>query len=256
MQIQSLVQDEVTKAIGVATNDLRREIDERTGEVVGASIGSVQKTLQQNERLDDFVLAAGLIQRDKNFRSRPPDAFIETVALLIDDPRITAQVKFWSAFEIVVDRLASHDLQPYIDQIHDITSHLLSAQTNAALIILGHYGERLIGSPYEIADQTDVVQRIEVYLKAAKSNGYPERALLWEIFIEFKDNAYEQTGVLDRLVESISDLNEQDTAAFHQQLERYSSPANWLSIETQQGRELARLIAGLRAIYPALNGNP
>ncbi len=255
LQIQSVVQDEVVRAVTEATVDLRREVDTRTSEVVNASIGAVQTTLLQNELLDDFALAANVIQAEGNFRSRPPGVFVETIRQLVADERIAAQVKFLNAFDIIVARFANHDLQQEIDALHDAASHLLSTRVNTALTVLGHYGERLIGSPYEIADQADVVERIDVYLKAAKGNNYPERALLWEIFIEFKDSSYEQTGVLDRLVESIVDLNERDRELFFTQLERYSDPANWLSVETQQGRELARLIAGLRAIYPSLSGN-
>jgi hypothetical protein len=89
-------------------------------------------------------------------------------------------------------------------------------------------------------------------MQAAHDLSYPEKALIWAVFVEFKRNNFTDSATVRSLLESTRDLADDDRAEFWYNLLVYTDSTNWLLAPDQQGRELEKLMAALQRTYPEI----
>jgi hypothetical protein len=89
-------------------------------------------------------------------------------------------------------------------------------------------------------------------MQAAHDLSYPEKALIWAVFVEFKRNNFADSSTVRSLLESTRDLANDDRAEFWYNLLVYTDSTNWLLAPDQQGRELEKLMAALQRTYPEI----
>ena len=249
LQIKSAVND----AIETEIPKLDPIIEQKARSLVDANIGEIRRTLQQNEDLEELIdLVRALQETEGSFPNSLRDSIIEKLRILGDVDRITSQQRFLVAMETVVKKFAAVPLPVHLDELDDLVGNSISNSTMVSLDMADHYGEQIIGSAYPVQEMEGAVQRLQKYLVTAEQEGYPEKSLMWELFIEFKRSKYMRNDVTDRLVESIQDLEDVDHDEFFKFVDRYSSWENWMRQESQEGRELERLAKALMTEYPAI----
>lgn len=228
-------------------------IEKKVRQIVDDNIGEVKKSLKDNEEFDDFLELVNQLEENEDLiPNNIRDSIIEKVRYLGKIERIRNRNKFMISISKVVKRFVLADLNLQLDELDDLVGDIIARDTEAALAITDHFGERIIGSAYTIDRLANEIERLKKYFNSARLRGYPEKALMWQIFIEFKRNNYTQNDTTTKLVESISDLNDTDTKELYRVVEWYSDPSIWQIITNQEGREMARLISSLRVVYPSM----
>lgn len=249
VQMRSILERSLDDAI----SRLDPVIEGKVQQSVDGSIGQVRTTLLENEKFDDFIELARTIQeQDDGFSNAQRDAALQRIRELSGVERITAQQRFLEAVRDVVAAFSSAGLSDQINELDTIAGDYMKNDTLATLYLSDHYGEQIVGSAYPVDRQVDSVDRLSKYLAAASSSGYPEKALLWELLIEFKRGGFAASDVTGKLVESIIDLNETDARQLYRFLWMYSDADRWQRVPTQEGRELERILALLVNAHPSL----
>jgi hypothetical protein len=247
------IKSAVVNSIQTEISKLTPIIEEKSNYFVQQQIGEVQKCLFENELADDFVeLTRKLAEAEDSFSNDLRDTIIDKIIQISKVKRLTKQQRVIDGIGIVVDRFARASLHSQIDKIDEVIGEMLVLDSKPARDLADHYGERIIGSPYPVERLETETGKIQKYLEASSGHGYPEKRVMWKIFIEFKRNKLQKSDTLTKLVESVSDLDAGDKRVFFRYLTLYSNSKNWQKIETQEGRELERLVTALYSIYPEL----
>ena len=177
---------------------------------------------------------------------------LESIRKLSGVERITNQQRTILAIRKVILAFTQAGLNGDIDEIDDLIGDTVRSDTQIFLNLSDHYGQRIVGSPYPVEELAGQLERMQKYTKAADENGYPEKKLLWELFIEFKRNKYTSNPTTDSLVESIRDLSENDLPNFCNAVILFSDSTNWQNKETQEGRELEKLVLAIQENYQSI----
>jgi hypothetical protein len=150
--------------------------------------------------------------------------------------------------------MSRYSRETEINRLDDLLGPAMATDQELARILVDHYGELIIGSPQPLEAHADNLQRLNRYMRAARELNYPERWLLWELFVEFKRNNYEKSPAVYGLLESSSDLPDANRTKFWFQFYRYTNWVNWMRRPDQQSRELERLTAAMQGHYPDVRG--
>jgi hypothetical protein len=152
----------------------------------------------------------------------------------------------------IIDVMSRFNRETEINRMDDLFGHVMASDQELAHTLVDHYGQLVVGSPRPIEAQSDNMARLHRYMRAAHDLSYPEKALIWAVFVEFKRNNFTDSGTVRSLLESTRDLAPDDYAEFWYNLLVYTDSKNWLLAEDQQGRELEKLMAALQRTYPEI----
>jgi hypothetical protein len=254
---------EVEKLITAQADSLQTEfkarIEQSVAKAVDAKIGAVVATLSENDQFEQYAELASQLPTRLGRISQHGDKekYVSAVIREVTDAaaqissvsRITSRARFITATRQVVDVLTRYNREAEINRLDDILGKSMATDQEMAHTLADHYGQLVVGSPQSIEAMAEDVARLNRYLRASREQNYPEKALIWSVFVEFKRNKFVRNSTVDGLLESSRDLVADDRAEFWYNLYVYTNPLNWMTTPTQQGRELARLMERLQAEY-------
>lgn len=229
---------------------------------IDEKVGVLQKRLEDNDAFERYAeLALRLPEKLDSNTERGDKYLVETLREALDAaevmaamPNIAQRPRFLLATRQIVDVMSRYSRETEINRLDDLLGHAMATDQELARILVDHYGELIIGSPQPLESHADNLVRLNRYMRAARELNYPERWLLWELFVEFKRNKYEKCPAVFGLLESSSDLPDANRTKFWFQFYRYTNWVNWMRRPDQQSRELERLTAALQAHYPEVRG--
>ncbi len=248
--------------------ELNRYIDERTlalethfeGKVelavakdIDAKVGEVRAMLEQYKNYQEFLATAEIIAADVENDKLPEEslqAAIDLAGELSSAESITKQPRFLEAIKIVIDLLVRTDRKSEIDSLEGMLGEVLATDSKISQDLADHYGQVIISSPYPVADLQQEFAALSRYARSSRELNYPEKALMWELFVAFKRNQYQKSPTTDGMVEMVQDLNEADTRNLCYHVFLNSHPLHWMNTPDQEGRELAKLVEKLLDDYP------
>lgn len=226
---------------------VRSQVDEQ--------VGQVRAELQQYKMYQELIEQAETITAELNANKVPYqtlDAAIINVESLAHAETIRGLTHFLDAVNVVIDLLVRSDRNSEIDRIEEVLHDKLITHKNIALNLTDHYGQVIISSPYPVEKLPHEFDALTRYAQASREMKYPEKALLWELFVAFKSSHYLRTPTTDVMVEMVQDLNDADLGSFCYHIFKNSHPLHWEHRPDQEGRELARLVNAILDNYPAL----
>ena len=251
----------VEKLIDDKTKMLRSEftakVETAVSNEVDGKIGAVLKRIDENDQFEQYSelamqlpeKVAGINQRGDKYVAETLREVLAAAQQLALNERLKHRARFLMATRQIVDVMTRLNRESEVNRLDDLLGPAMATDQELARILVDHYGQLVIGSPQSIDAMSDDVNRLNRYLRAAKELNYPEKALVWTLFVEFKRNNYIRNTTTDRLLESSKDLTERDRAEFWFNLTIYTNPLNWMMAPDQQGRELARLMDRLSGEY-------
>jgi ribosomal protein S17E len=253
------VRDLLAQSSQSLQNEFTGRIESSVSKAVEKKILDVQRTLEENDRFERYAelaqqlpeKTAGIHQRGDKFLTEALRETLEAAEQMAGVKRITKRGRFLMSTRQIVDVMTRFNRESEINRLDDLLGEVMATDQELARILVDHYGQLVIGSPRPVESLTDDMARLNRYLRAAQEQNYPEKALVWSLFTEFKRNGYERNETTDRLLESTKDLVDRDRAEFWFNLYVYTNPLNWMLAPDQQGRELARLMAALQNQYQA-----
>ena len=268
--IKMFVQQEIVTAQRNVSQDMRLEMEQTlearlqkfeqraqasVASQVDEQVGQVRTMLEQYKQYQELLAIAEIIKAEVE-NDKFPEQQMETALKLIEQlapaESITGQPRFLEATKVVIDLLVRTDRKRDIDEVEHLLSHVLVTDSKIALDLADHYGQLIISSPYPVESLQSEFEALSRYARAARELKYPEKALLWELFVAYKRSQYTRSATTDGMVEMVQDLNEADTRNFCYHIFLNSHPLHWMNTPDQEGRELARLVAKLLEDYPDL----
>jgi hypothetical protein len=248
----------VEKAGGVLRDDLLKSVEAAVLVQMNKEIGEVRKKLEDNEAFERYAeLATRLPEKLDGSTERGDKYLVETLRETLEAaevmaamPDIARRPRFLLATRQVVDVMSRFSRETEINRLDDLLGPAMATDQELARILVDHYGELIIGSPQPIEAHADNMVRLNRYMQAARELNYPERWLLWELFVEFKRNNHQKSPAVYGLLQSSTDLPDANRTKFWFQFYRYTSWVNWMRRSDQQSRELERLTAALQEHYP------
>ncbi len=249
------VKTAVSQDLHLRLNDFEKEALATTHNQVNEQVGQVRTMLEQYKDYQEFLALSEIIKAKVN-DDKFPEQQLESALGLIDQlapaESITLQANFLEAVEVVIDLLVRTDRNSEIDQLEQALSNVLVTDSSISLDLADHYGQIIISSPYPVEDLKHEFEALSRYAQSSRELKYPEKALMWELFVAYKRNEYRRTPTTDSMVEMVQDLNGPDTRNFCYHIFLNSHPLHWMSNPDQEGRELARLVTKLLEEYPSL----
>ncbi len=268
--IKMFVQQEIATAQRNVSQDMRLEMEQTletrlqkfeqraqtsVASQVDDQVGRVRTLLEQYKQYQELLAIAEIIKAEVE-NDKFPEQQMETALNLIEQlapaESITGQPRFLEATKVVIDLLVRTDRKRDIDEVEQLLHQVLVSDSKIALDLADHYGQLIISSPYPVESMQSEFEALTRYVRAARELKYPEKALLWELFVAYKRNQYTRSATTDSMVEMVQDLNEADTRNLCYHIFLNSHPLHWMNTPDQEGRELARLVARLLEDYPNL----
>lgn len=268
--IKMFVQQEIETAQVKVMADMREELEEAlearvqkfeqsahnsVAKQVDDQVGQVRALLEQYKQYQELLAIAEIVKAEvenDKFPEQQMETALKLIRQLATADSITGQPRFLEATKVVIDLLVRTDRKREIDEFEGLLNNVLVTDSKVALDLADHYGQLIISSPYPVESMPAEFEALSRYARAARELKYPEKALLWELFVAYKRNQYTRSATTDAMVEMIQDLNEADTRNFCYHIFLNSHPLHWMNTPDQEGRELARLVARLLEDYPSL----
>ncbi|MCA9231547.1 MAG: hypothetical protein KDA57_12925 [Planctomycetales bacterium] len=231
------------------------KISSAVDEQVDEKVGQVRTLLDQYKDYQEFLALSELIEAEVE-NDKLPDKPLQSALKLVDQlataEGIIENPRFMEAVKVIIDILVRTDRKTEIDNLEGALREVLATDSKISLDLADHYGQLIIASPYPVEEMQKEFEVLSRYARSSRELKYPEKALMWELFVAYKRSQYQRTPTTDRMVETVQDLNEADTRNFCYHIFLNSHPLHWMNTPDQEGRELARLVTSLLDDYPNL----
>ena len=249
------VKNAVAEDLHQRLNEFEKQASTTAQAQVEEQVGQVRTELERYKNYQEFLALAEIIETevkaDKNPKQQIGQA-IELAEKLATAESVTRQPNFLDGIKVIIDILVRTDRKSEIDNLEQQLRSVLVTDRSISLDLADHYGQVIISSPYPVEDLQAEFEAMSRYANSSRQHNYPEKALMWEIFVAFKRNQYQPTPTTNSMVETVQDLNEADTRNFCYHIFLNSHPLHWMNKPDQEGRELARLVTKLLEHYPNL----
>lgn len=235
--------------------DLDIQIAAAVSAQVEEQVGQVRTELHQYKIYQELIEQSQTITTELSAGKVPYQALnsaITYIEELATADSITSHARFLDAVNVVIDLLVRSDRNSDIDRLEAALREKLASHKNIALNLTDHYGQVIISSPYPVEKLPQEFEALSRYARASREMKYPEKALMWELFVAYKGSQYQRTPTTDVMIETVQDLSNADLGNFCYHIFKNSHPLHWEHRPDQEGRELARLVNKMLEDYPDL----
>ena len=212
--------------------------------------------LKQREQFHSLKQFVGEIREqmaENHFSENLLTAAIDTACHLATAPSIVEEPEYRAMMETLIHQLVRYDRMKDIERIEAATRATCIQSKSIALDLTDHYGQLIVSSPYPVDQLQSEWEALTRYARASRELKYPERSLMWELFVEFKRAKFIRSPGTDEIVEMIHQLEPIDLRSFAYFVFLYSDPLHWEHRPDHEGRTLAKLVAGLLQAHPELD---
>lgn len=254
-QVVAKVTEELKLTFQQREDQFELRINETIAQRVEEQVGAVRNELQHYKLYQEFIAQAELISAEaENNRVAEAALGLALAAMeqLADADTIIRQPRFLASAKTVIGVLVRTDRNHEIDQVDSQLGQVLGLQKSIALDLADHYGELIVSSAYGVDRLQNESEALARYCEAAREHEYPEKALMWELFVAYKSNGFQADRTTNNLIDMVRDLSEGDLNEFCYQIVLNSHPLHWMRQPDHEGRELARIVNGLLRDHAAL----
>jgi hypothetical protein len=198
-------------------------------------VAEIEEQVAQNEYPENLLTAA-----------------VDTANLLADAHEITSEPQFEAMIETLVDLLVRTDRVKDIHLIEQATRETCVRSKNIALNLTDHFGQLIISSPYPVDQTPGEFEALTRYARASRELKYPEKSLMWELFVEYKRAKFSRSPTTDEIVDMIYNLEPADLRNFSYHVFLNSHPLHWMNNPDHEGRMIAKLVGNLLDACPEL----
>jgi hypothetical protein len=243
------------KLLNEQMNTLSQGIEQKVKLQVAEEASRGLLLLKQREQyyaLKQFVAEIEEQVAQNEFPENLLTAAVDTANLLADAPEVTAEPQFESMIETLVDLLVRSDRVKDINRVEQATRETCVRSKNIALNLTDHFGQLIVSSPYSVERMPDEFEALTRYARASRELKYPEKSLMWELFVEYKRAKLSRSPTTDEIVTMIYNLDPADLRNFSYHIFLNSHPLHWMNNPDHEGRMIAKLVGNLLETYPEL----
>ena len=253
-----MVRDSLTKEFNARLDVVRQTIHEEAVEQVSSQIGEIQLQLQHDSAYRELLFLADKIQKAVDAANNSADLaglLDKAVAKLMELSKaesIRSESRFLEAMNVVVSLLVRGDLDREINRLDRALGDVMATHRQMTLDLTDHYGQVIIKSPHPVAKLQHEADALARYARASRDVKYPEKAMMWELFVAYKESGFQATYSTRAMVDQIRDLSDVDSGNFCKFILMYQDPRHWMRVPDHEGREMGRLVNGLLEQHPSL----
>ena len=259
VQSEQRIVDQVTETLQaqlrVQHDEFADTITTEVAEKVNQRVGNVRRELANYKVYQELIAQSQTVKElvaRGEIPNEPLRIAFEEIQKLADVEQITSQPRFLEAVNTIMDVFVRTDRAREIDRLESQLRDVLVNHLKISLDLTDHYGQVIVSSPYPLEKLQGEYAALKRYAQASRELRYPEKALMWELFVAFKGSDYQATRTTETMIEMVQDLSEADLNSFCYNLVKNSDPLYWMQVPDHEGRELARLVNGLIASHPKL----
>ncbi|TWU28607.1 hypothetical protein [Bythopirellula polymerisocia] len=241
----------LTDQIEALTKGIERQVKQQVAEEASRGLLTL-KHREQYHALKQFVEEIEQQVAENEFPENLLTAAVDTANQLADADEISSEPLFQPMIEKLVDLLVRSDRVKDINRVEQATRTTCVRSKRIALDLTDHYGQLIISSPYPVEQLNAEFEALTRYARASRELKYPEKSIMWELFVEYKRNRYSKSPTTDEIVEMVYSLNAADLRNFCYHVFLNSHPLHWMNTPDHEGQMLAKLVANLLGDYPEL----
>jgi hypothetical protein len=245
---QKLMNDQMT----ALSQGMEQKVKQHVAEEASRGL-LLLKQREQFHSLKQFVSEIKEKVAENQFPENLLTAAIDIANHLGEAPTITVEPEFQNMIETLIDLLVRSDRVKDINRVELATRQTCIQSKSIALNLTDHFGQLIVSSPYPVEQMPSEFEALTRYARASRELKYPERSLMWELFVEFKRSKFNRSPNTDEFVAMINNLEPVDLRSFAYYVFLYSEPLHWEYSPDHEGQTLAKLIASLLKAYPELN---
>ena len=173
-----------------------------------------------------FLNLANSISASTSFSINERDAVLDLLESIANIESLSERPEFPDLLEKTLDALTSAGVTTQVERIDSLFRGEILKNSGIIQTFVLHFGRRLLESrdPPNDWSQSDL-DRLGVYIDAARSRNYPEFALPYELMIDFVKAGMVRTEYGEAaFMEVNSDLTEREKDTFVRLVDAYSAP--------------------------------
>jgi hypothetical protein len=243
------------KLLNDQMNTLSQGIEQKVKLQVAEEASRGLLLLKNRERfhsLKQFVTEIKGEVAEHRFPENLLTAAIDTVNALANAHEITSEHEYSNMIETLVHQLVLYDRVKDINRVEEATRDTCLQSKAISLDLTDHFGQLIVSSPYPVEQMPHEFESLTRYARASRELKYPERSLMWELFVEFKRAKYSRSATTDEILAMVNSLEAVDLRNFGHYVFMYSDPLYWEHTPDHEGRTLAKLVGSLLEAYPEL----
>ncbi len=245
--LQKLLTDKIEAIADAIDHQVKMQVSEE------ASRGLMTlKHREQYHALKQFVAEIQEQVAENSFPENLLTAAVDTANQLSDATDIVQEPMFQEMIETLIDLLVRSDRVKDINRVEQATRETCLRSKRIALDLTDHYGQLIVSSPYPVETLQSEYEVFTRYARASRELKYPEKAIMWELFVEYKRTQYAKSPTTDEIVEMANTLNSADLRNFCYHIFLYSHPLHWEHTPDHEGQTLSKLVDKLLTDYPEL----
>lgn len=252
MQIES---QSLQKLVAQQMETLSLSIDQKVKYQVSDEASRGLQLLKQREKYHALKQFVGEIKEKLAVNEFPENllsAAVDTANSLADAKEILAEPEFQVMVETLVDLLVRSDRVKDINRVEKATREACLRSKSLCYSFTDHYGQLIISSPYTVEQMPDEFETLTRYARALRELRYPDKSLMWELFVEYKRAKYTRSTTTDEIVAMVQNLGATDLRNFCYYVFLNSHPLHWMYTPDHEGIMVAKLVEGLLKDYPEL----
>lgn len=191
-----------------------------------AEISSAVEAVKSEALYFRFLNLANSISASTSFSINERDAVLDLLESIANIESLSERPEFPDLLEKTLDALTSAGVTTQVERIDSLFRGEILKNSGIIQTFVLHFGRRLLESrdPPNDWSQSDL-DRLGVYIDAARSRNYPEFALPYELMIDFVKAGMVRTEYGEAaFMEVNSDLTEREKDTFVRLVDAYSAP--------------------------------
>lgn len=194
-------------------------------EKLRAEVSSAVEAVKSEALYFRFVNLANSISERTSFSKNERDAVSDLLESIANIESLSERTEFPDLLEKTLDALTSAGVVTEVERIDSLFRDKILKNSGIIQTFVLHFGRILLESRDPPQDwRNGDLERLEVYLRAARSENLPEMALPYELLIDFVKAGMIRTEYGEAAFMEVDDLNSEEKETFFRLVDAYSDP--------------------------------
>jgi len=227
-------------------------VDQRVSASTAQATKSLSERLQFEADYQQLVGLALSLENGKSFSTTDRDSVMQLLRAIGKSRFYETRPGFAAYLDRVIDSFFAADLHKELTELDALFRPALASTSRAVAAMTSYFGQAVFGSPLPLDRLEEETAALAYYTTAARTTGWPELYILWNLLFEFQRNGFARSASTDELIAAREQLGTADRQSFERYVFLLRDPTRYMAIPTDEGKRIAERLAKLIAIYPQL----
>ena len=208
-------------------------VEKSANEAVNRAIGEIREQVEVASLSLELTELINSIHQGVVFSAQEKNTAIRLLERSAKLPTFIERDSFLFQLERLLEALAAAGIGPDINRLEELYRNQISKSDGIVSTLAQHYSREILSTPDAPDDWNSVINsanfdRQQTYIRLAKSRGYPEFYIFFQMLVKFLQSD-ENDDVVQKIIDEIKDLNENGLSNFLNLVQRFAM--NKISVE-------------------------